>query len=600
MFAYLAGCTNLAFATSILIGPQRQTALLAKQAAELDLLCGGRFRLGLGIGWNKLEYDALGVRVRPAGGHSGGAGRRAARALDAAERHRRRPLPPHPGVRAGSAPGAATDPDLDRRPRPGRAAPGRAVSPTAGSPWSAPAAAWSRRSRPSARGRPRSAATCRRFAFEGRLEYGTPRPRQDRRARPPLEGGGGEPPVAQHDARRLARASTRTSPRWRRWRRSCCRAAAGCRRANMRHAGRDVPGRTDPGRTSRRRPRRRSPRSGAASGAPASAAHRPTSPCCAAWPSSARDGWTRPSSRTPSRRRTCSPGRRRRSWPSSARGGCAVCAARSSGRLLHLSRARGHHRSGRRVPRVEPAHLDQGRRARRRRGGGAGRRQRRPRPDPGQLAPGRSGQGPAGALGRLRAWLGGVAAAPSGPSSSSSCSGAGWSRSPSRARSRPPETPARASWRPLGVVVTGGLGALAWVALKVGALSFGGGFVIIPLMQADAVHHYHWMTNAQFLNAVALGQITPGPVVQTVAVVGYAAAGRGRRAAGGPRRVRSVVPVHCPGGPALRRAADQPGGAVLPGRCGPGGHRRDRRRLHPPRAGLRTCGRSRSSPARWP
>jgi chromate transporter len=60
--------------------------------------------------------------------------------------------------------------------------------------------------------------------------------------------------------------------------------------------------------------------------------------------------------------------------------------------------------------------------------------------------------------------------------------------------------------------------------LKVGALSYGGGFVIIPLMQNDAVHHYHWMTSAQFLNAVALGQITPGPVVQTVAVVGYAAA----------------------------------------------------------------------------
>jgi chromate transporter len=75
------------------------------------------------------------------------------------------------------------------------------------------------------------------------------------------------------------------------------------------------------------------------------------------------------------------------------------------------------------------------------------------------------------------------------------------------------------------VAVVGGLGALTWVALKVGALSFGGGFVIIPLMQADAVHHYHWMTNAQFLNGVALGQITPGPVVQTVAVVGYAADG---------------------------------------------------------------------------
>jgi chromate transporter len=76
-----------------------------------------------------------------------------------------------------------------------------------------------------------------------------------------------------------------------------------------------------------------------------------------------------------------------------------------------------------------------------------------------------------------------------------------------------------------GVVSVGGIGALAWTAFKVGALSFGGGFVIIPLMQGDAVHAYHWMTNAQFLNAVALGQVTPGPVVATVAAVGYAAHG---------------------------------------------------------------------------
>jgi chromate transporter len=73
----------------------------------------------------------------------------------------------------------------------------------------------------------------------------------------------------------------------------------------------------------------------------------------------------------------------------------------------------------------------------------------------------------------------------------------------------------------------GGLGALVWVAFKVGALSYGGGFVIIPLMQGDAVNTYHWMTGGQFLSAVALGQITPGPLVQTVAVVGYAAAGIG-------------------------------------------------------------------------
>ena len=74
-------------------------------------------------------------------------------------------------------------------------------------------------------------------------------------------------------------------------------------------------------------------------------------------------------------------------------------------------------------------------------------------------------------------------------------------------------------------VASGGVLALCWVALKVGALSYGGGFVIIPLMQHDAVVTYHWMTGAQFLNAVALGQVTPGPVVQTVAVVGYAANG---------------------------------------------------------------------------
>jgi chromate transporter len=80
---------------------------------------------------------------------------------------------------------------------------------------------------------------------------------------------------------------------------------------------------------------------------------------------------------------------------------------------------------------------------------------------------------------------------------------------------------------PALVLAVGGgvLASVAWEALKIGGLSFGGGFVIIPLMQADVVGRYHWMTGAQFLNAVALGQVTPGPVVQTVAVVGYSAAG---------------------------------------------------------------------------
>ena len=81
--------------------------------------------------------------------------------------------------------------------------------------------------------------------------------------------------------------------------------------------------------------------------------------------------------------------------------------------------------------------------------------------------------------------------------------------------------------RTAAAVAGGGvLVSVAWVAFKVGALSFGGGFVIIPLMRADAVGR-GWMTSGQFLNAVALGQITPGPVVLTVSAVGYAAAGVG-------------------------------------------------------------------------
>ena len=79
---------------------------------------------------------------------------------------------------------------------------------------------------------------------------------------------------------------------------------------------------------------------------------------------------------------------------------------------------------------------------------------------------------------------------------------------------------------PKAAVVTLSLtSSIAWVAFKVGALSYGGGFVIIPLMQFDAVTKFHWMTGSQFLTAVALGQVTPGPVVQTVSAVGFAAAG---------------------------------------------------------------------------
>jgi chromate transporter len=102
-----------------------------------------------------------------------------------------------------------------------------------------------------------------------------------------------------------------------------------------------------------------------------------------------------------------------------------------------------------------------------------------------------------------------------------------WRRPPDPGPPGPSRLPAGLLPLAAAVPAAAGLLAVAWEGLKVGALSYGGGFVIIPLMQHDAVHTYHWMTAGQFLSAVALGQVTPGPVVQTVAVVGYAAAGVG-------------------------------------------------------------------------
>jgi probable F420-dependent oxidoreductase len=68
MFAYLAAITErLQFATGILILPQRPTVLVARQAADLDLLSGGRLRLGVGIGWNHVEYEALGQQFHTRG-----------------------------------------------------------------------------------------------------------------------------------------------------------------------------------------------------------------------------------------------------------------------------------------------------------------------------------------------------------------------------------------------------------------------------------------------------------------------------------------------------------------------------------------------------
>jgi probable F420-dependent oxidoreductase len=60
MYGYLAAVTSMELVTGVIILPQRQTVLAAKQAAEVDVLTGGKFRLGVGIGWNRVEYEALG------------------------------------------------------------------------------------------------------------------------------------------------------------------------------------------------------------------------------------------------------------------------------------------------------------------------------------------------------------------------------------------------------------------------------------------------------------------------------------------------------------------------------------------------------------
>ena len=134
LFGFLAAITTLELVTGIIILPQRQTALVAKQAAEVDLLSDGRFRLGVGIGWNAVEYEALGEDFRTRGRAARGAGRPAAPAVDRADRSpstARTTGSPAAGPRAAAGP--AADPDLVRRPVAARPTAASAGSPTAGS-----------------------------------------------------------------------------------------------------------------------------------------------------------------------------------------------------------------------------------------------------------------------------------------------------------------------------------------------------------------------------------------------------------------------------------------------------------------------------------
>ena len=116
LFGYLAAVApGLELVTGVLVLPQRQTALVAKQAAEIDLLTGGRFRLGVGLGWNFVEFEALGEDFT-------NRGRRSEEQIEVLRRLWTEPVVDFegrwhriPAAGINPLPGAAPDPGVDRR-----------------------------------------------------------------------------------------------------------------------------------------------------------------------------------------------------------------------------------------------------------------------------------------------------------------------------------------------------------------------------------------------------------------------------------------------------------------------------------------------------
>ena len=130
-----------------------------------------------------------------------------------------------------------------------------------------------------------------------------------------------------------------------------------------------------------------------------------------------------------------------------------------------------------------------------------------------------------------------------------------------------------ASWLPFPLLAAGasgtasvGLGSLFGVFLKIGAVLFGSGYVLIAFLRADLVERLHWLTEPQLLDAIAVGQVTPGPVFTTATFIGYLLGGAGGAAVATlgiflPAFV--FVAISAPLIPRLRRSAFA--GAMLDG-----------------------------------
>ena len=188
LFGYLAACTRLELVTGVIILPQRQTALVAKQAAEVDLLTDGRFRLGVGIGWNAVEYEALGESF-------GERGRRMSEQIPLLRRLLSEPVVTHAGEFdriTGGRPRAAAARSV--RSRSGSAASRRrptaasAGSPTAGSPRCRRDRSSTRPVRSSPKRRSSAGRDPATLGMEGRVSWTARRRRQARRPRRPLAG----------------------------------------------------------------------------------------------------------------------------------------------------------------------------------------------------------------------------------------------------------------------------------------------------------------------------------------------------------------------------------------------------------------------------